>query len=182
MRARDRGEGYLGGGLLLRDLRIPDHDITAARAEPDRLDLAEAVLSPAAARIFPVYYLVLSIYLALVLLAHIHTLDGREFLHNLPAFATYTSNWFGIGGDHATFYFAWSLAPEEQFYLLWPPLLVACLCFGIAAARPAAKHWLVYPLGFSVRSSCWTSSPPATVGGSSRRSRPRSCSVPWRPS
>lgn len=137
--------GYLGvdcffviSGFLITTLLLRERSRTGS------ISLRRFYLRRAA-RIFPVYYLVLSVYLALVLVAQIHTRDGREFLHNLPFFATYTSNWFGTGGDHATFYFAWSLATEEQFYLLWPPLLVACLQFGISSARPAAKRWLAYP-------------------------------------
>jgi peptidoglycan/LPS O-acetylase OafA/YrhL len=41
----------------------------------------------------------------------------------LTAFFTYTSNWFVDLGD--PFYFAWSLATEEQLYSLWSPVLVA---------------------------------------------------------
>lgn len=81
-----------------------------------------------AGRIFPLYYAVLAIYVALVLATRADTSEGQYFLTKLPAFLTYTSNWFvDLGaGDSVIFYFAWSLATEEQFYLFWPPLL-ACL-------------------------------------------------------
>jgi peptidoglycan/LPS O-acetylase OafA/YrhL len=52
----------------------------------------------------------------------------QRFLHNIPAFAAYTSNWVVEQGDK--FYFAWTLATEEQFYLLWPLLLIAALAIG----------------------------------------------------
>lgn len=76
-------------------------------------------------RIFPVYYGVLGAYCLLVWATLDKTAKGAEFWQNLPAFLTYTSNWFvDDRGTGTTFYFAWSLATEEQFYLFWPPLLV----------------------------------------------------------
>lgn len=78
-------------------------------------------------RIFPLYYAVLSMYCVLVFFTFHGTPKATEFWQNFPAFVTYTSNWFVSlenGADHGvTFYFAWSLATEEQFYLFWPPLL-----------------------------------------------------------
>jgi peptidoglycan/LPS O-acetylase OafA/YrhL len=77
-------------------------------------------------RIFPLYYAVLALYLVVVLLTPARTSADQQaragFLHNLPYFATYTSNWFVelTSGPRVIFYFAWSLATEEQFYLLWP--------------------------------------------------------------
>lgn len=80
-------------------------------------------------RIFPIYYIVLAIYVILVLATRQGTSAGDGFLANLPAFLSYTSNWFVdlSHGDAVTFYFAWSLATEEQFYLFWPPLLAVLL-------------------------------------------------------
>lgn len=82
-------------------------------------------------RIFPLYYAVLSMYCVLVFLTLRGTPKATEFWDNLPAFASYTSNWFvnlQDGAEHGvTFYFAWSLATEEQFYLFWPPLLALLL-------------------------------------------------------
>jgi peptidoglycan/LPS O-acetylase OafA/YrhL len=71
-------------------------------------------------RIFPLYYTVLLVYVASVWLLERDSQAGREFFSNLPYFLTYTSNWFVPLEGRVIFFFAWSLATEEQFYLLWP--------------------------------------------------------------
>jgi peptidoglycan/LPS O-acetylase OafA/YrhL len=82
-------------------------------------------------RIFPLYYAVLAVYCVPVFITLNGTIRGDEFWSNLPAFLTYTSNWFVSLADsqqpRVTFYFAWSLATEEQFYLFWPSLMVVLL-------------------------------------------------------
>jgi len=79
-------------------------------------------------RIFPLYYAVLALYCVLVFATLRGTPKAAEFWDNLPAFLTYTTNWFvtldGAAQHGVTFYFAWSLATEEQFYLFWPALMV----------------------------------------------------------
>lgn len=76
-------------------------------------------------RIFPLYYAVLAVYVVLVVATEARSNPGRAFLHTVPAFLTYTSNWFtDLGsGNRVIFYFAWSLATEEQFYLCWPAVI-----------------------------------------------------------
>jgi peptidoglycan/LPS O-acetylase OafA/YrhL len=69
-------------------------------------------------RIFPLYYTVLIIYTALWLLASGHSSREQAFGSHLPAFLTYTANWFVP--RTAIFGFAWSLSTEEQFYSVWP--------------------------------------------------------------
>ncbi len=71
-------------------------------------------------RIFPLYYTVIVAYAAAVWLLEPDTPAGRDFFANLPYFVTYTSNWFVPLEGRVIFYFAWSLATEEQFYLVWP--------------------------------------------------------------
>ncbi len=75
-----------------------------------------------ALRIFPLYYVVVLLYLLLILVMDRHSEGGAAYLHNLPYFLSYTSNWFIEVGSpkRIVFYHAWSLATEEQFYFLWP--------------------------------------------------------------
>ncbi len=84
-------------------------------------------------RIFPVYFAVLGLYVVLTWLLERNTPYGQAFFANLPAFATFTANWVvPMESDRVIFFFSWSLAAEEQFYLVWP-----FLALWLAGMRPA---------------------------------------------
>ena len=100
--------GFLIVTLLLRE-----------RDRAGRIDL-KAFYIRRSLRIFPLYYTVIAIYALLVFVIERNNPVGREFFNNLPFFLTYTSNWFVLLEGRVIFYFAWSLAAEEQFYLVWP--------------------------------------------------------------
>jgi len=97
-------------------------------------------------RIFPLYYTVLLAYTVLVLALEHSSPEGQGFFSNLKYYATYTSNWFvPLTDGRVIFYFAWSLATEEQFYLVWPwvekflrPALAAPL---VALVIAASIYW-----------------------------------------
>ena len=71
----------------------------------------------------------------------------------VAAAATYSSNWYYIA-THSSYFarFAppgpldhlWSLAVEEQFYLVWPWLLLAGVCC-LRGRRASAVRWLALP-------------------------------------
>ena len=72
-------------------------------------------------RIFPLYYAVLLVIFVWILL-HGRALDGADITR-----ATYTYNWYRASHQYSdpspgSSHF-WSLASEEQFYLLWPLLV-----------------------------------------------------------
>lgn len=69
-------------------------------------------------RIFPLYYLVLAL-----LVAAGHAPAREQILY----LATYTYNYAWIALELPTGYLThfWSLALEEQFYLIWPPIVLA---------------------------------------------------------
>jgi peptidoglycan/LPS O-acetylase OafA/YrhL len=78
-----------------------------------------------ALRIFPLYYLVLGLYVAYVWLLPAHLPQRAYFFSILPYYAVYAANWlidYGLPFP-VIFSFAWSLATEEQFYLFWPSTL-----------------------------------------------------------
>ncbi len=102
-------------------------------------------------RILPVYYGVLGLYVVLVVLLEHNPGYRRAFFGNLPAFATFTSNWFvSLKDPRVIFYFAWSLAAEEQFYLVWPwferylrgawPLFAALIVLALTQGTALAVH------------------------------------------
>lgn len=96
-------------------------------------------------RIFPLYY---GVVLGLALLLWLRpgfTLAG-SFWSDLPWLLTYTANWVGITGLLSV---TWSLAAEEQFYLLWPPVerflgrAVLLVWIGAVAVNQAANFGLL---------------------------------------
>jgi len=104
-------------------------------------------------RIFPPYYLVLA-GLALVLLFVRREATMRAaFFDELPWCLTYTTNWVE---PTTLLSITWSLAAEEQFYLLWPPveryvprhalkillvLIVVNQCVNFRLADPVLQSW-----------------------------------------
>jgi len=100
-------------------------------------------------RIFPLYFAVLAVYVLLVALTRHDSAQGAQFFDNLPAYATYTSNWFvqGTVAQNAIFYHAWSLATEEQFYLVWPALLLGVLTLVRTPARALALACTALAIG-----------------------------------
>ena len=120
-------------------------------------------------RIFPLYYTVLALYMALM------GASGREaaaFWHNLGYFLTYTANWFVSA--KAVFGFGWSLATEEQFYCMWPwcekylrgKWVIAAMAVILAAALAGRAPWYftLLPKGAFVRTVCGSIALPICLG------------------
>lgn len=110
--------GFLGvdvffvlSGLLIVTLLLRERD------RHGRVSLRDFYMRRAL-RIFPLYYGVL-LGLAVLLWLVPGLGLGASFWRDLPALLTYASNWVGVAGVLSV---TWSLAAEEQFYLLWPPV------------------------------------------------------------
>lgn len=70
-----------------------------------------------AARLLPLYYAVLAGYVVMVYGMNVFSAQGEElFRQKLPSYLFYYSNWLATSTD-GPFFFAWSLAVEEQFYI-----------------------------------------------------------------
>jgi len=103
-------------------------------------------------RIWPLYYATLAFYILLVLLVQRGTGRDHVFFHYLPGYLTFTYTWFlGWATSGAIFNFGWSLSVEEQFYILWAPMLrilrgfwPAVLMVLLIAVRVAALYGLLW--------------------------------------
>jgi len=117
-----------------------------------------------ALRIFPLYYGVLALYVALVWLVPHPGEAEAQFFDNLIYFATYTSNIFVPLEGRTIFYYAWSLATEEQFYLIWPTVML--LAGSVArAAWPLMGMLIAAVLGQSWGYAGWSVVSVSLLGG-----------------
>jgi peptidoglycan/LPS O-acetylase OafA/YrhL len=121
--------GYLITGILARHRQRIESGASHVMAALEHFLLRRTL------RIFPIYYLLLLVLTALVLAGFL----PAEFKASLPFHYAYLSNfWIGHWGDWpGPFSHLWSLAVEEQFYLLFAPVLLLL---------PLRWHWLACAL------------------------------------
>lgn len=152
--------GFLGvevffviSGYLITALLVAEHERSG------RIDLV-AFWRRRARRLLPALFLLLG---GATVLALAFADDALDTLRTeVPAALLYVTNWFLITSDQSYFEAAgrpsllqhlWSLAIEEQFYLLWPIVVVAALRLvgrrGLLAATllgVAASTWQLWTL------------------------------------
>lgn len=107
----------LSGFLITRILlSTKENEITSFKS---RLIAIKDFVLRRALRIFPIYYL---------LLLFLYFTSGAEFKDEIVYYLTYTSNYFFYFTKdwHGHVAHLWSLAVEEQFYLVWP-ILIFCI-------------------------------------------------------
>ncbi len=86
-------------------------------------------------RLVPAYYLLLLAMLGVYVLFKPEDPDTQTLVGGFPIYALYLSNWFHPGANNLGI--TWSLATEEQFYLVWP------LFEAFAAPVFATVFWAV---------------------------------------
>jgi peptidoglycan/LPS O-acetylase OafA/YrhL len=78
-------------------------------------------------RIFPIYYISLIFFLFILPSIITYPFSLNYFLQNQWWFWLYFQNWLFILNNHGNNFFLdhyWSLALEEQFYLVWPWIII----------------------------------------------------------
>lgn len=153
--------GFLGvdvffviSGFLITSLLLVEY------RKRERIDLVR-FWTRRALRLFPA----IVVMIAVVLLAMIVLHPGEVARTRGPVLASlgYVANWYFVFADvpyfeqfgrQSVFLHMWSLAVEEQFYLLWPPILLASLAVArirgvligvaLAVAASAVAAWVLW--------------------------------------
>ena len=107
-------------------------------------------------RIFPLYYLSLLLFLVILPKIRNYPLDMSYYIEHQEWFWTYMQNWFLIfynpGYTTTVIQHFWSLAVEEQFYIIWPWVI-------LFIRKPKVILWiagLLLLLVIAVRITIWT--------------------------
>ena len=116
-----------------------------------------------ALRIFPLYFLFLGTYFfGLLPLAHRHGLILDRGISDQAWFWSYLANWH-TASKHSTLTHLWSLAIEEQFYLVWPTIVafvpirrLRLVCVGLALSSAVLRTTLILHAGFGREASFFT--------------------------
>jgi peptidoglycan/LPS O-acetylase OafA/YrhL len=118
-------------------------------------------------RIFPLYYFILLVFFVLLPLIGIAPAgyEGSGFVELM--YWTYTANWavaFSLDGINGLSHL-WSLAVEEQFYILWPflvlslsyrSLLITCFVFVFLALISRYAMVTIYPEEYEITNYIFT--------------------------
>lgn len=86
-------------------------------------------------RIFPAYYGLLLVFAVLYGTQLGNSESSQQYFQVLPFYVTFTSNW--VSEQANNFAILWSLATEEQFYLIWPGIEKYC--------PPRYIPWILIP-------------------------------------
>ncbi len=157
--------GYLGvdvflviSGFLITSLLLSEHDATG------RIDLRRFWLRRAR-RLLPAVLVMIGIVLVAMLV--LHAGEVSRLRGQVVAALFYVVNWqfiyadvpyFDQFGRPSVFLHLWSLAIEEQFYLVWPPIMAV----GIIALRRRALLALVVALAAGSTLLAWVMWKPFT--------------------
>jgi peptidoglycan/LPS O-acetylase OafA/YrhL len=122
---------FVLSGYLITTLLVKEH------ADTGRISLLK-FYARRALRLTPALWIVLGF----CLMTQVFSSKAAEHIPSIGAAALYVMNWyraFEINNNQGWIVaHTWSLSVEEQFYLVWAPLLILTLSFGPKAPRWAA--------------------------------------------